>query len=120
MPGPRGFTPDEFRVVAEQVAGTSLKSFWDDAVSGTAELDYSEALKTYGLRFRPAAPTNRAYLGANTRNDNGRLVITQVRRGTPAYEAGLNVDDEIIAIDDFRVRADQLPSGSNSTGRRTA
>ncbi len=37
-------------------------------------------------------------------------MITQVRRGTPAYEAGLNVDDEILAIDDFRVRADQLPA----------
>jgi predicted metalloprotease with PDZ domain len=37
-------------------------------------------------------------------------VVTQVRRGTPAFEAGLNVDDEILAIDDFRVRADQLPA----------
>jgi predicted metalloprotease with PDZ domain len=106
--GPRGFTPDELRVVAEQVAGTSLKPFWDAAISGTAELDFSEALRTYGLRFRPAAPSNRAYLGAATRNDNGRLVVTQIRRGTPAYEAGLNVDDEILAIDDIRVRADQL------------
>jgi len=43
-----------------------------------------------------------------TRNDAGRLVVTEVRRGAPAYVAGLNVDDEIIAIDDFRVRADQL------------
>jgi predicted metalloprotease with PDZ domain len=107
--GTRGFTPEDFRAVAEQVAGTSLKSFWDAAVTGTAELDYKEALDVYGLRFRPAgAPSTRAFLGANTRNDAGRLVITQLRRGTPAYEAGLNVDDEILAIDDFRVRADQL------------
>ena len=35
-------------------------------------------------------------------------MVTQVRRETPAYAAGLNVDDEILAIDDFRVRADQL------------
>ena len=34
--------------------------------------------------------------------------MTQVRRDTPADAAGLNVDDEILAIDDFRVRADQL------------
>jgi predicted metalloprotease with PDZ domain len=43
-----------------------------------------------------------------TRNDAGRLVVTQVRRDAPAHAAGLNVDDEIIAIDEFRVRADQL------------
>jgi predicted metalloprotease with PDZ domain len=43
-----------------------------------------------------------------TRNDSGRLVVTQVRRDTPAAEAGLNVDDEILAIGDYRVRADRL------------
>jgi predicted metalloprotease with PDZ domain len=106
--GPRGFTPAEFQAVAEQVAGTSLEAFWRMAVEGTSELEYGEALKAYGLRFRPAAPSNRAYLGAITRNDNGRLVVSQVRRGTPAYDGGLNVDDEILAINDFRVRADQL------------
>ncbi len=47
-------------------------------------------------------------LGAATKIDGGRLVVSQVRRGTPAHEAGINVDDEIIAIDDFRVRPDQL------------
>jgi predicted metalloprotease with PDZ domain len=106
--GTRGFTPADFRAVAEQVAGTSLASFWAAAIEGTAELDYAEALKTYALRFRATTPGTRAYLGANTRNDNGRLVVSQVRRGTPAFDAGVNVDDEILAIDEFRVRADQL------------
>jgi predicted metalloprotease with PDZ domain len=109
--GRRGFTPEQFRMVAEEVAGTSLKAFWDTAVTGVAEVDYTDALDAYGLRFRPTgAPGARAYLGANTRNDNGRLIVTQVRRGTPAFDAGVNVDDEIIAIDDVRVRADQLPA----------
>jgi predicted metalloprotease with PDZ domain len=108
--GPRGYTPDEFRQVAEQVAGTRLNGFWDAAVQGTAELDYAEALETLGLRFRSTGVPNptRAWLGATTRNDAGRLVVSQVRRDTPAMAAGLNVDDEILAIGDFRVRADQL------------
>jgi predicted metalloprotease with PDZ domain len=107
--GPRGFTPDEFQQTAEQVAGTSLAEFWTRAIEGTAELDYSEALDMFGLRFRPApAAAGKAWLGATTRNDNGRLVVSQVRRDTPALAAGLNVDDEILALDDFRVRADQL------------
>ena len=111
--GSRGYTPDEFRAIAEQVAGVSLASFWTSAVEGTAELEYPEALDLLGLRFRPVAAARadqpaRAWLGATTRNDAGRLVISQVRRDTPAAAAGLNVDDEIISIDDFRVRADQL------------
>jgi predicted metalloprotease with PDZ domain len=36
------------------------------------------------------------------------LIVSEVRRGTPAESAGLNVDDEILAINGFRVRADQL------------
>ena len=77
-------------------------------IEGTAELDYSEALETFGLRFRPGVAASRAWLGLTTRNDAGRLLVSQVRRDTPALAAGFNVDDEILAIDDFRVRADQL------------
>jgi predicted metalloprotease with PDZ domain len=111
--GSRGFTPEEFRAVAEQVAGASLKAFWETAVDSAAELNYATALEVFGLRFRPAPAATperpgRAWLGMSTRNDGGRLVVSQVRRETPAYAAGLNVDDEILAIDDFRVRADQL------------
>jgi len=111
--GSRGYTPDEFRAVAEQVAGGSLAPFWDAAIEGTAELDYAEGLDLPGLRFRPVVALRadqpaRAWLGATTRNDAGRLVVSQVRRDGPAAAVGVNVDDEIIAIDEFRVRADQL------------
>ena len=117
--GARGYTPDEFRAAAEQVSGLDLRPFWQTAVEGTTELDYAGALDVFGLRFRdptpgtadggpPAADRGRAWLGATTRNDGGRLVVTQVRRGTPAFEAGVNVDDEILAIDEYRVRADRL------------
>ena len=111
--GDRGFTPDEFRAVVEQVSGLDLAAFWEGAVGGTAELEYDDTLETFGLRFRSVAgPSNdrpqAAWLGMSTRNVDGRVVVTQVRRGTPAFEAGLNVDDEILAMNGFRVRADQL------------
>ena len=111
--GAKGYTPEEFRAVAEQVTGISLKPFWDTAVESTAELDYSDALDTFGLRFKPVPPQApdrpaKIWLGITTRNDNGRLVVTQVQRGSPADVAGINVDDEILAIDDFRVRADRF------------
>ena len=111
--GDRGFTPDEFRAVVEQVGGLNLAPFWEGAVEGTAELDYEGRSRRFGLRFRPveAPPADRpgrAWLGMSTRNDAGRLVVTQVRRGTPAFAAGLNVGDEILAMNGFRVRADQL------------
>src|SRR4029078_6309399 len=111
--GPRGYTPEQFRAVIEQVAGRNLQGFWASTVEGTSELDYAEALDAFGLRFKapaqqPGDRPSRPGLGVTTRNDNGRLLIAQVQRGSPADVAGLNVDDEILAIDDFRVRGDRL------------
>lgn len=106
--GDRGFTTDQFKAVAEEIAGTSLREFFRHAVESTGELDYSEALEWFGLRFKaPAAPL-KASLGAETRVENGRLIVSRVLRGTPAFESGLSVEDEILAIGNFRVRADQL------------
>jgi predicted metalloprotease with PDZ domain len=49
--GVRGFTPDEFRKAAEDVARTDLREWFRRAVSSTEELDYDEALDWFGLRF---------------------------------------------------------------------
>jgi predicted metalloprotease with PDZ domain len=110
--GPKGYTPEQFRAVVEQVAGRSLQQFWESSVEGTSELDYTDALDALGLRFRAAGLQNdrpsKPWVGVSTRNDNGRLLVTQVQRGSPADVAGLNVDDEILAIDEFRVRADRF------------
>jgi predicted metalloprotease with PDZ domain len=107
--GDKGYTPDQFYTVMGEAAGTELKGWFAKTAESTEELDYTEALDYFGLRFRPVDMRNaRPYIGGGTRNDAGRLIITSVRRGTPGLDAGLNVDDEIIAIDDVRVRADGL------------
>ena len=107
--GEKGYTPEQFYAVMSEAAGVDLKGWFAKTAESTEELDYTEALNYYGLRFRPVDARNaRAYIGGGTRNDAGRLIVTSVRRGTPGIEAGLNVDDEIIAIDDLRVRADGL------------
>jgi predicted metalloprotease with PDZ domain len=107
--GEKGYTPDQFYAVMSEAAGTDLKGWFAKTAESADELDYTEALDYYGLRFRPVDTRNaRPYIGGGTRNDAGRLVITSVRRGTPGIDAGLNVDDEIIAIDEVRVRADGL------------
>jgi predicted metalloprotease with PDZ domain len=108
--GAKGYTLEEFYKTMSETAATDLRSFFTKTVETTDELDYAEALDWFGLRFRPAESTGRAWLGATTRNDAGRLVVSTVRRDTPAHGAGLNVDDEILAIDDVRVRAEQLAS----------
>ena len=113
--GERGFTSAEFRAAAEEVAGIDLDPWFDQVLEGTGELDYSEALAWLGLRFtesdekerdkdngdKPKEPAG--WLGIDTEVQAGRLVVTQLRRDTPAYTAGLNFGDEILAVDDYRV-----------------
>jgi predicted metalloprotease with PDZ domain len=107
--GAKGYTMEQFYQTMSDTAGVNLRDWFATTAESTRELDYSEALDWFGLRFRPVDTRNqRAWLGATTRNDAGRLVVSQVRRETPVHDAGFNVDDEILAIDDVRVRADGL------------
>ncbi|HEX5050799.1 MAG TPA: hypothetical protein VFZ65_03420 [Planctomycetota bacterium] len=53
--GARGFRPEEFEALANELAGTDLAPFFDRTLRSTDELDYSEVLQWFGLRFRPAA-----------------------------------------------------------------
>jgi predicted metalloprotease with PDZ domain len=107
--GAKGYTMEQFYQAMSDSAGVNLRDWFAKTAESTAELDYTEALDWFGLRFRPVDTRNqRAWLGATTRNDAGRLIVSQVRRETPVHAAGLNVDDEILAIDDVRVRADGL------------
>jgi predicted metalloprotease with PDZ domain len=115
--GERGYRPEEMRKVFEEVAGTGLGAWLDRAVGTVEELDYLEALDWYGLRFAPEKKEEEggepkelpsAWLGMDVEAQGGRLMVTVVKRGTPAYEAGVNVGDEILAIDDYRVPPDGL------------
>ena len=114
--GEQGFTPEEFKATAATIAGKPLGDFFRHTVESTEELDYTEALDWFGLRLKqeteaagkPRNGTPKAWLGVDTRIDNGRLLVSRVPRESPAYESGLSVDDEIIAIDDFRLKPDQV------------
>ncbi|MPY90117.1 MAG: PDZ domain-containing protein [Luteitalea sp.] len=107
--GSRGYTQAELRRTFTEVAGVDLASWLRDALDTTKELDYSAALEWYGLRFKPTDPNRqpKAWIGADTSVDGGRLLVAEVPRGTPAHDGGLNVDDEIMAIDEFRVRPER-------------
>ena len=114
--GDRGYTPEELRAIVSEVAGAPLDDFFASYVDGTEELDYGPALDWLGLRFTPREEPDEddppeelaGHLGAETSTRDGRVVVTEVPRGTPAFAAGLNVEDEVIAIGEHRIPSDGL------------
>jgi len=106
--GSKGFTSEEFQGVAQDVAGTDLTEWFTRALQTTEELSYTEALDWFGLRFasvddNKSAEPEKAWLGLDTKVEEGRLMVVQVKRGTPGYEAGFDVDDEIVGLEEYRV-----------------
>jgi len=117
-----GVPEDGVEAAATEVAGQSLKHFFDRTVRSTEELDYS-VLSHVGLeaRFRVresandkggSAPRARAnddkpkgFLGILPKGSNA---IASVLDGSPAMEAGLYADDEIVALDGNKVDAPTL------------
>lgn len=105
----RGFRDEELKQALEQVGGKNLDSFFQKYVYGTDAIDYAPFFEPVGLRLvNGYANAQDAYLGVATglNPTNGRQTITSVRRGSSAETAGLNVGDEILAIDSIRVNED--------------
>jgi len=124
-----GYSPDDFRAIVAEVSGTDLTAWFARYIDGVDEFDYSKTLELYGLQFqtpkstKPEGETDdskpdedaktpelkkKAWVGLTTEDSSGRLVVTKVLRDSPAFKAGLNADDEILAIDDYRVTAKQF------------
>ena len=80
-----------------------MRQWLATALDSTEELDYQEALDWFGLRFRPAPEQRRAWLGLGVRTDGPRTILTEIRRGSPAANAGLDIDDELTAINNVGV-----------------
>jgi predicted metalloprotease with PDZ domain len=112
----RGFTEQEFKEALERFAGRKLDDFFRDYVHGTATPDYNRYFEAAGLRL---VNQNEGVLnlnwGAGTAVENGRTMVKTVARGSSAWEGGLNVNDELIAIAGYRVESDITPLISGRT-----
>jgi predicted metalloprotease with PDZ domain len=122
--GEHGYTEAEFIALVGEIAGADMTDWFDELVHQPGEFNYQPALDWFGLEFEPAKEKTvadhpvdtepvdppKGWLGASTSVKNGHLTVTSVRSDTPAGEAGLSVNDEIIAIGHHRVDARKLKS----------
>jgi len=81
-------------------------SFYSKYINGHEAIDYASLLAKAGYELKKANEGKPA-IGINTRiNDQGKfIIVSNTTKGTAAYEAGLDVDDEIIKLDETTVKS---------------
>lgn len=102
---PRAYRFEEFKKICEDVAKTNLDQFFDDYVNGTSEIDFKKylAYAGYNLEIDSGESSDTPDIGMRWRDNNGRLVATRIVTDGAAYHAGVNVGDELVAMDHYRL-----------------
>ena len=104
----RGFTDAEFKAMAEQVAGKSLDDIYEKYIYGVTSIDYKKYLGYAGVQVVDENEgKNEPYLGIATAVKDGKAVVTNVSRNSAAWIDGINVNDEILSINGFRIAPDE-------------
>ncbi len=104
--------------VAQEISGLDLTSFFSQALYSTGELPFSELLALFGISAERRASTSPIDIGGRTlataracwtglRMQTGSMVVTHVMDDSPAQDAGLCVDDELVALDALKLTPQQ-------------
>lgn len=112
-----GYTLEDFEDIVEQVSNSEIRHWLDEQVRTASDLDLTIALSQFGLRFQQLAHSESAlksvtkvWIGSESTPTDGKLYVRRVLRNSPSDRAGLNVDDELISFDGYRVTPDTWPS----------
>jgi predicted metalloprotease with PDZ domain len=117
-----GYTLADFERMVELRCGSELRDWLHEQVCEAKELDFTEALRYFGLRFKSSNGKKEAateklvsevWIGSDSTATDGRLYVRRVYRGSPSDNAGLNVDDELIALDGYRLTPEAWPDRLN-------
>ncbi|MDB5022616.1 MAG: family metallopeptidase [Mucilaginibacter sp.] len=100
----RGYTDEEFKQGLEKFSGKNLDEFYKKYIYGLADIDYDKYLDYAGYHLTDElAGNDDPSLGILTATNNGKITVSNVGRGTAAWIDGINVNDEIIAVDNNKV-----------------
>ncbi|MDQ8003596.1 MAG: peptidase M61 [Pedobacter sp.] len=105
----RGYTDAEFKAMVEKISGMSFTNFWAKYVDGTDDIEFTKYFAYAGIdAVGETASPNKPYTGASLKVDR-TVAISGVSRNSPAWVQGLNVNDDILAIDGSSI-ADEMRS----------
>jgi len=100
----RGFTSEEFKMMAEKIGGVSFDNFYREYVHKAAPINFQVHLDHAGLALVDEyAGLNTPSLGLTATSKDGKLSVVSVTRAGTAWTDGISVNDEIIAVNGNRM-----------------
>ncbi|MBC7540933.1 MAG: PDZ domain-containing protein [Bacteriovorax sp.] len=103
----RGLTADQVYRMIEEVGGSDVRNKFEVMTSTTEDIDLETICSKAGLRFdweKGEVP----WLGIEPDFKGDSVYIKSVMLDGPAFKAGLNAGDEIIAINGMRILKDRF------------
>lgn len=83
---------------------TFATDFFKNYVHGTAKNDYAKLLLNAGYVLRKANP-GKAFTGfGRVSFEDGKAILSTTLKGTPAYNAGLDVDNILLTVDGVEIK----------------
>ena len=98
-----GYTNADVRNAVAETGGEGMRAVFDSLVNGTAPIDWERVLGYAGLELTEIDPPPPVWTGMDLADAEGRGRVTRVIAGSPAFRAGLDIGDEIIAMNGMKV-----------------
>jgi predicted metalloprotease with PDZ domain len=108
----RGFTEAEFEQALSNYCGEDMRAFFTNYVNGTQIIPYQKYFEPMGLKVTDLTSTLTNFGAALEAGEV--LKVRTVRSGSAAEDAGINVGDEILACDGFRIDKTSLENKYNN------
>lgn len=102
-----GFTAQQLESIIADVADENLSNFFQRYLHTTEELPLQAYLDPFGLEIKALCDRQLPYVGLRLATEHGREIVKFTEADSPAYDAGIDPGDEILAIDRLRLGAGQ-------------
>jgi predicted metalloprotease with PDZ domain len=108
----RGFTDAEFKACLTKHTGQDMAEFFLKYIDGTDVIPYSMYFLPLGVEVSDVGGVKPVF-GANVSEEGGKVIIKSIRANSSAEDAGLSVNDEVIACMNYRVDKSMLDALMN-------
>jgi predicted metalloprotease with PDZ domain len=98
----RGFTDAEFKACLAKHTGQDMAEFFQKYIDGTEVIPYAMYFLPLGVDVSDVGGVKPVF-GANVSEVGGKVRIKSIRANSSAEDAGLSVNDEVIACMNYRV-----------------